>query len=298
MTRQILAAYWLPKVGIGDPNNMQNVYVPLTDVLKYRRADGSNQIDIVNLMASTFNPGENFQEQPLLIDPLLKKAVDQKEVAQLQAAGIKVVLTVTGKGNVGWGSIPEGQEQDFYAYVANYVLGPSGLNLDGIDIDDEYPTCGAAIVPIVQGLKAALPAGKVLSKALWADSGYISQLVASLDYGAIMDYGNDPAMLKSAFAGYVDAGFAPEKVMIGVNAGPDSSAAAFTSIPTAVQLAAWQPQGASKMGMMVWSFSQDIQQFTGTPQNQKDLMFPNGQDHSWQQAMIFAMESWPANRAD
>ena len=37
---------------------------------------------------------------------------------------------------------------------------------------------------------------------------------------------------------------------------------------------------------MLWTFSQDIQQFTADPQNQLNLMWRNSGDHSWQQAMI------------
>jgi len=298
MNRQTLAAYWLPTVGIGPQGAMSNVQVPLTDVLNYRRADGSHQIDIVNLMASSFNPGSDFGDEPLLIDPLLLEAHAAGQVARLQEAGIKVVLTITGKGSVGWGSIPAGQMQNFTSYVANYVLGPSGLNLDGVDIDDEYPTNGSAIVPTVEALREALPPGKLLSKALWADLTYISQIASLLDYGGIMDYGDSAVSLEDQFNAYVKAGFAPTQLMIGVNAGPGGPGAAWTSIPTAAALAAWQPSGGAKMGMMLWSFSQDIQQFTGNPQNQPDLMFPNPSDHSWQQAMIFVMESGPSNQGD
>lgn len=137
----------------------------------------------------------------------------------------------------------------------------------------------------------------MLSKALWADLGYIAEIASSLDYGGVMDYGDDAAYLEQTFGQYVSAGLAPAQLMIGVNAGPGGGAAAWTSIPTAAALAPWQPTGGTKMGMMLWTFSQDIQQFTGNPQNQPDLTFPNGNDHSWQQAMIFVMESGPANQA-
>jgi hypothetical protein len=302
MIRQTLAAYWLPSVGIGPEGSMKQVYVPLTDVLKYRRADGSPQIDVVNVAAATFNPGPDFQQKPLLFDSTFLTAFKEGQVAQLQAAGVKVVLTITGKsddsGSMGWGSLSGEQLEQFTSFAAQSVLGPLWLNLDGIDIDDEYPSYGSAIVPVVKALRQAMPGGKILSKALWNDDDYIKDLVGSLDYGAIMNYGDDAGYLEGRLRTYVEKyGFAPGNVMIGVNAGPglNFDNVAFTSIPTAVALTAWHPPQGPKMGMMLWSFSQDIQQFTGNPQNQSDLTYPNGQDHSWQQAMIFAMESWPAN---
>jgi hypothetical protein len=79
--------------------------------------------------------------------------------------------------------------------------------------------------------------------------------------------------------------------MIGVNAGPIPQGGSFTSIATAAQIAAWQPVSGQKMGMMVWSFSQDIQQFTGFPQNQPQLMFPNPEDHTWQRVMASVLDA-------
>jgi hypothetical protein len=289
MTRQKLAAYWLPTVGIGPVDDRLYVNVPLTDVLNYRRADGTPQIDILNLWGCTFNTAENFaQGHYLQFDPLLASAFSDGAVRQLQEAGIKVVLTIvgSGEGGFGWGSIPSDQLAGFVAYLNETILAATGLGLDGIDVDDEYPMGGSAIVPAVQAIGAALPEGKILSKALWSDTGFIDQIAASLTYGATMSYGNSVEDFKAEFATYVGKGFTPQKLMVGVNAGPVAqSGTSFTSVATAAEVAAWQPTGGPKMGMMVWTFSQDIQQFTGFPQNQPELMFPDQEDHEWQRVM-------------
>lgn len=292
MTGQKLAVYWLPTVGIGPPESMQHVNVPLTDVLNYRRSDGSLQIDIVNLWGCAFDP-DFAPGRYLTFDPLLQSALSDGAVHQLRDAGVKVVLTIVGSGGddgFGWGSIPSDQQDAFVSYLNEAILSPQGFGLDGIDIDDEYPGGGPAIVPVVRKLAAALPSGKILSKALFADLWYVAQIAPCLSYGAIMTYGDSAAGLESQFADYVSAGFASGQVMIGVNAGPVAQGGGFTSVATATELASWQPDGGEKMGMMVWSFSQDIQQFTADPQNQPGLMFPNPEDHEWQRAISAAMD--------
>lgn len=77
-------------------------------------------------MAASFNPAPNFQTEPLLFDPVFLHAVEAGQVAQVQAAGIKVVLTITGRDSVGWGSIPAGEQESLISYLTHYVLGPSG----------------------------------------------------------------------------------------------------------------------------------------------------------------------------
>jgi Glycosyl hydrolases family 18 len=296
MARQIIAAYWLPTVGIGPPGDRLDVRVPLTDVLKYRRPDGTPQVDIVNLWGCTFNTAENFARGDYLVfDPLLLSAFSRGEVRSLQAAGIKVVLTIVGSGGhggFGWGMIRLDQQAGFVAHLRDMYLDASRYALDGIDVDDEYPPGGRLIVPVVKAMRTAFPADKILSKALYEDTDYIAEIVSSLSYGSTMAYGDSVADLKAKFATYVEKGFPPQKLMIGVNAGPVAQTGeGFTSVATAVEVAKWQPKDGPKMGMMVWSFSQDIQQFTAFPQNQPGLMFPNRNDHEWQRAISAVMDA-------
>lgn len=297
----MLAAYWLPSVGIGPASppppvlpDKQTVVVPLTDVLNYRRSDGTPQIDVINLNGCTFNSAGNFSSQYLLFDPNLTAVLTNGDVQQLQAAGIKVVLTIVGSGSdsVGWSSIPQTEIQPFVNYLDSEILGVLGL--DGIDIDDEFAIVGTTLVETVQAMSTTFPSGKIISKALWADTEVISALAGFLTFGGIMTYGDSALLLEEIFNQYVSLGMRPDQMTIGVSAGPVAQGGGFTSIATAQALTAWQPAGGPKLGMMVWSFSQDIQQFTADPQNQVTLAFPNAGDHAWQEAIIAVMEAEPA----
>ena len=292
----MLFAYWLPYVGIGSP--IVPVYVPLTDVLNYRRSDGSLQVNVVNLMGCTFNVAENFDSQHLVFDPHLLAALTDGSVAQLQAAGIKVLLTIQGSGGApgtpfGWGSLSPAQIAAFVPYLEDQILSSTGYALDGIDVDDEFPMGGEEIVPVVQAMRPGFnTSGKLITKALYAeDEAEMQALAPLLDYGGIMIYGDDPGTMEWQFNQYVGWGMKPEQMTIGVNAGPIEQGGGFTSIATAQTMAAWQPAVGQKLGMMIWSFSQDIQQFTYDPQN--TLMWRNSDDHSWQQAIISIWEGNP-----
>ncbi|HEV2816577.1 MAG TPA: hypothetical protein VGW40_05080 [Allosphingosinicella sp.] len=298
-TSDMVAAYWLPSVGIGPASGpppvlpgKQNVVVPLTDVLNYCRSDGTPQIDVINLMGCTFNAPDDFANQYLLFDDNLTAALNDGSVARLQAAGISVVLTIIGSGgtSVGWSSVPADQLDGFVDYLNTGILGSDGLNLDGIDVDDEYAIVGDTLPQTLAAMRAAFPAEKIISKALWDDQELIPAIKDSLTFGGIMYYGDFAGGLEQIFDNYVQLGMRPDQMTIGVNAGPVAQGGSFTSIPTVQALTAWQPAGGPKLGMMVWSFSQDIQQFTADPQNQVALAFPNAGDHQWQQVIITAME--------
>lgn len=283
--RQSLFVYWLPTVGIGAGTTEDFVHVPLSDILDYRRADSSLQVDVVNLMGCTFNDSTGY---PLTFDPILRTALTDGSVAALQAAGIKVLLTIQGSGdNFGWGSFDDSQLAGFVDYLNDAVLGSGGYGLDGIDIDNEWPAVDTNLINTVKAMRSGMAADKAISKALWNDGSQIPDLAPLLTWGGIMYYGDDAPSLEMWFNQYVSLGMSASQLTIGVNAGPVAQGGGFTSIGTAETLAQWQPSATeNKLGMMLWTFSQDIQQFTAEPQNQPDLMWRNPDDHSWQQAMI------------
>lgn len=294
-TTKMVSAYWLPDVGIGPATGpppvlpgKQTVVVPLTDILNYTRPDGSPQINVINLMGATFTKNMNFDPPYLDFAPNLQTVLNDADYKQLQARGIKVVLTILGNGGLGWSSIPQAKIQPFVDYL-NQTFIAGGYLLDGIDIDNEYAQFGSNLAETVKAMYNTFAPGTIISKALFADLGEIPAIKDYLTFGGIMYYGNSAQMLEYYYNQYKSQGMTNAQLSIGVNAGPVAQGGSFTSLQTVRDLTNWQPSDGEKRGMMVWSFSQDIQQFTANPQNQVSLQFPNAQDHAWQRTIIEAM---------
>src|SRR5204863_232723 len=184
----LLASYWIPYVGIGDEptQEMQKVVVPLPDILNYTLADGTPQTKIVFLGAAAFSctPGD-FEPPYVTINPgildqlTLQPGETKTAVQQLQAAGIKVLLSILGSNepkNMGWENVPYMDGKDRYANMVAFAQWVrtelvDAYGLDGIDIDDEFggPDNVQAFVDTVGILRQSMQ-GKLLTKALWQDS--------------------------------------------------------------------------------------------------------------------------------
>ena len=85
-----------------------------------------------------------------------------------------------------------------------------------------------------------------------------------------------------ATASYLDEGLLPaEKLLVGVQAGPPDQAW-MTSLETTREAAAFALE-KNLRGMMLFSFTQDIQQFTHSPQHA--VPWPSPDDHEWQRTV-------------
>jgi hypothetical protein len=300
LPENLVNAYWLPEVGIGPetpaPGVMpgkQIVQVPLSELLNYKNPDGSPQINVINLFGTTFtNPSDFSTGNYLNFDSNLLKELNSGIVPQLQAAGINVVLTIVGTGgtSVGWSTIPENEIQGFVNYLDQKFLN-GGFNLNGIDIDDEYAARASydTLTETVKAMYKTFNQDKIISKALFDDIPKVKEIKEYLTFGATMAYGNYFNSFVQNYQQYRDLGFTNEQLLIGVNAGPVAQGGSFTSIEVVKEVTQWQPNDGQKRGMMVWSFSQDIQQFTANPQNQIVLKYPNRNDHEWQKTIVANM---------
>lgn len=243
---------------------------------------------------------QNFVAPYIDLAPDMLAVLEGSAVRDLQAQGVTVLLSVLGNGNITWGSLPYRPLSDFAQWLRTEVVDRYGL--DGIDIDDESGGSDAQnFVNVVGSVRNDL-GGKLLTKALWADDGYftvpVSQgfpnagqtLPAMLDFGWTMAYGGDADAQETFVTDYHDEQGMPwDKLLVGVQAGPPD-AGWMTSIETVTQVAAAVRSARLPVrGMMLFTFSQDIQQFTFSPQNSPDKLWPNPDDHQWQRTMSTGM---------
>jgi hypothetical protein len=307
----LLASYWIPQVGIGSGGQTDYVAVPLTDVLNYVLPGGPPQTQVVFLAFATFiSSAAPYVDIPdaIVQQMTLQPGQSQTNVQQLQAAGIKVLLSFVGSQGYGWDGISDAN--DFAQWVQTNVIEEYGL--DGIDIDNEFSGLSDPqnFMNTIGTLRSALD-GSLLTKALWQDGEYFMIPVAQgfpnsgaylgqlLDFGSSMAYGYDFEEQIAFIKSYHDlevngtnVGMDWNQLAIGVQAGPPDQGW-MTRIDEVYQLAQWcvEPGSSTKtippiLGMMLFTFSQDIQQFTFSPQNSPAKMFPNADDHQWQRTII------------
>jgi hypothetical protein len=208
------------------PLNMAYVEVndhPLTAAGCYLRNDnGQPLFNFVSVFAANIN-GNNPNQPHIYLNPqvahLLKETT---QVQQLQAKGIKVLLTLLGNHqNAGWSCMTNQHAIDQFATAAVKLM--KHYQLDGIDIDDEYSTCSpnsTSLLRIAKAIKAQPDfKGKYLTKALFADYPYFDtvyegkRLSDYLDKAWEMSYGY-PAY-DYRLNPYMQAGIARENLFLG-----------------------------------------------------------------------------------
>src|ERR1041384_4789734 len=117
--------YWIPVVGIGSPT--QDVTVPLTDALNYQ-----TNVVFLGFAAFTSNTAPYITIPDTIVQQMtLQPGQSQTNVQQLQAAGIKVLLSVQGSNGYGWDGISSSENADFAQWVQTNLIEQYGL--DGID---------------------------------------------------------------------------------------------------------------------------------------------------------------------
>ena len=153
----------------------------------------------------------------------------RRVVEQAHTADTKVLISVGG-----WGSddefealaAAEERRARFVAAVAEFV---AAYQLDGVDIDWEYPDAGASgenFLALMRDLRAALPGGRLLTAAVIADAthadGIDPAVFELIDFANIMAYDGGAAdhsslqLAERALATWDDAGLVREKRVLGV----------------------------------------------------------------------------------
>ncbi len=153
----------------------------------------------------------------------------RKVVAQAQKHDVKVLIAV---GGWGWDKEFETLAADpaIRAKLAKRVAEfCATYQLDGIDIDWEYPNAGASaahFAALAIALRSALPAGALVTAAVLADAtdavGISTDAVGHLDFINLMAYDgprtnhSSYAMAERSIATWLARGIHPDKLVLGV----------------------------------------------------------------------------------
>lgn len=183
----------------------------------------------------------------------------------LQARGVKVLMAINGKPNWaghagGWDNL---DPEAFAANVKAIVVDQWGL--DGVDLDNEAGNVipGESFVQVVKALRRALGPEALVTLPVYMGpqrDAYLSQVKDDISFVSTMGYWSSFDIQIMRFNRYA-ALVGPEKVAIGVadHANPGQN----TRFPIVARLAAWNPEPASKAGMMLWNLNQiDAEQDT------------------------------------
>ena len=153
----------------------------------------------------------------------------RKVVSQAKKHGVKVLIAV---GGWGW-------DKEFETLAANPAVRTklakrvaefcATYQLDGIDIDWEYPNAGESashFAALAIAFRSALPAGSLVTSAVLADAtdadGISTEAVGHLDFINLMAYDgpkNDHssyAMAERSIASWLARGIHPDKIVLGV----------------------------------------------------------------------------------
>jgi hypothetical protein len=279
MSTPSLVLYWLKDGGSG-----KFPVPPLGDVLDYPPLPAYVNLFAANLITES-DGSIGIDVSADIAAPLLAG-----QGKPLQAQGIKLVLSIFNANDhsVGWSTMNATQTAQLVTAIGNAM---SRYALDGIDIDDEGMEGEGSpgnFYNTVSAIRSAYP-DLVISNPVYDDQDMqkyqqYPNLANLMTYCATMNYGGSYEVIIGGVQTFNGCGIPMAKLYAGIRPGPpnDSSCGngSFTSIATSKSVAQWTKTNCS--GVMIFSFSQDIVDFTACPQHSG---YPNPADHGWQEAV-------------
>ncbi len=137
-------------------------------------------------------------------------------------------------------------------------------SLDGIDLDNESPDeiPGTQFADVIQAIRDKMgPQFRITYPAfLPYRDGFLPQVKDALSYVMTMAYWNEANYAEGLYEEYAKM-VGPEKVMMGIKPGYDYSSQS-TPIDAVAPICQYEPQGTQKAGVMLYSLSIDIPQYT------------------------------------
>lgn len=214
-------------------------------------------VDIVALAFAVPAPGSGINTDFLTSKNSQESIVS--DTAVLRARGQKVILSVNGNPAMPWNAL----EPELFAQNVKALAEVWGL--DGIDLDNEEPgeIPGAEFVAVIKAIRAAMGTDFIISYPgfLPYRDAFLAQVKDDLTLVCTMAYWNDFDYAVSLFQTYAEW-MGPEKVCLGLKPGRNGNEQS-TPVAALAKLAAYEPPGTRKGGVMLYSLSLDIEPVTG-----------------------------------
>ncbi|WP_295937995.1 glycosyl hydrolase family 18 protein [uncultured Alistipes sp.] len=213
----------------GDKTPIVMAYYEINDTnplnaLSYTMANGEVFLDIVQLFASNIHKDSNGDPNIYFNDKLAPVMADvAKYVRPIQAAGIKVLLTVLGDWQgIGVANMTQAQA-DKFAAILTYIVDTYGL--DGIGFDDEYanyPSLNSgSYARVIKAVRAKLDAKfpnehKLITVFQWGNYGQIDAAAgAMIDYADQGSFGANIFPTSSSISGMTNDRWMPQAINMG-----------------------------------------------------------------------------------
>jgi hypothetical protein len=203
-------------------------------------------------------------------------AAIQAWIKDIQGNGTKVTFSINSS------SIADITDAD--AFALNVQQNMEEWGVDGVDIDFEPPSNSQNVLNVVNALRATLGDDALLTAPIYSPwtsyPDFLREFAAPLDYLTTMDYtpyvGYDNTIaLFEQYAQAIGTSSEPayNKLAIGVSCMGPSTGGNFTPLDDVKKLAAWEPEGGTKQGMMLYTFSYDVETRQGSGTGYPDGTF-------------------------
>lgn len=189
-------------------------------------------------------------------------------VKDVRAQGTKVLLSFLDSEPVPWSKV------DMHTFAASAKEVLDQWELDGFDIDAESGMPSEEFVPRFVALAEALHSvldGKTLTYTCYEgcspgtnDYEILSKVKDLVSWVNLMSYWDQAGTYIRLFEEYASL-VGNEKVAFGVKCGCEGEEES-TLLKTVEELAAWNPKGSSKAGMMMFGTNRDNPGFTTLPE--------------------------------
>ncbi len=157
-------------------------------------------------------------------------------------------------------------DQDPVAFSGKVADAAKSWGVDGITIDYEPPGESPSIIGVVQAIRDSLPADAIMTAPIyfaWNENPELEPYAALFDHVTTMDYTPYPGYDQtiSLYEGYATAiggaaGPAYDKLGIGVSCMTFSNGN-HTPLEDVEKLCSYEPTGANKLGIMLYTLSYD-----------------------------------------